>query len=92
MNQIYDFKSAQPPRISEDELREKLRMRAVRRQTLILRIASFLCCLCYVVFALFILRDSLAASVVSLMMMTVTLIGNGLISVVFLRRGMSDHQ
>ncbi len=92
MKQIYDFEQHTPPRLNEDMLREKMKLRTMRRQTMLLRIASLLCCICYAVFAFVILHDSVAASVISIIMLTVTLIGNGLISLVFLRHGMTDQQ
>jgi len=92
MKQIYDFNGHEPPRLSENMLREQLERRELRRQTLLLYIASLLCCVCYAAFAFFIIRDSLFAAVVSILMCTVTLIGTGVISVVFHRCGMRDQR
>jgi len=91
MKQIYDFTQHEPPRINEDMLREQLRRRELKRQTVLLYIASLMCCVCYAAFAFFIIRDSKAAAVLSILLCTVTLIGSGVISVVFLRHGMRDQ-
>ncbi len=91
MKQIYSFDSATPPHISRAKLEEELRRRALRRQILILRISSFLCCLCMAVFAFFIFYDSIIVAVFSIIMLTFTLIGNGMISLVFHTHGMCDH-
>lgn len=91
MKQIYDFDAHQPPRINEAMLQEQLRCRELQRQTLLLRIAALLSCVCYAVFAFFIIRDSVIVAVVSILMCTLTLIGSGVISVVFHRCGMRDQ-
>lgn len=91
MKQIYDFEQHEPPRINEAMLQEQLRRRELQKQTLLLRIAALLSCICYAVFAFFIIRDSVVASVVSILMCTFTLIGNGVISLVFHRCGMKDQ-
>lgn len=91
MKQIYDFTQHQPPRVNEAMLREQLRRRELKRQTLLLRLAALLSCICYAVFAFFIIRDSVIVAVLSILMCTVTLIGSGVITVVFHRCGMKDE-
>ena len=91
MKQIYDFTQHQPPRVNEAMLQEQLRRRELQRQTLLLRVAALLSCICYAVFAFFIVRDSVIVSALSILMCTVTLIGSGVISVVFHCRGMKDE-
>lgn len=91
MKQIYDFTQHEPPRVNEAILREQLRRRELQRQTLLLRIAALLSCVCYAVFAFFIIRDSVIAAVVSILMCTITLIGTGVISLVFHRYGMRNQ-
>jgi len=91
MKQIYDFTQHEPPRVNEAMLQEQLKHRELQRQTLLLRIAALLSCVCYAVFAFFIIRDSVIAAVVSILMCTVTLIGTGVISVVFHRYGMRNQ-
>jgi len=92
MKQIYNFEASTPPRITESELQEALRRRTLRRQILALRIASLLCCLCMAVFAFFIFYDSVIVAAASIIMLTLTLIGNGLVSLVFYKYGMCDHE
>ena len=92
MKQIYDFDTHEPPRVNESMLREKLERRELRRQILLLYIASLLSCVCFAVFAFFIVRDSLVVSALSILACTVTLIGIGVISVVFHRWGMKDQR
>ena len=91
MKQIYDFDGHEPPRVNEAMLQEQLRRRELQKQTLLLRIAALLSCICYAVFAFFIIRDSVIAAVISILMCTITLIGNGVVSVVFHRCGMRDQ-
>ena len=91
MKQIYDFEQHQPPRINEAMLREQLKRRELQKQTLLLRIAALLSCVCYAVFAFFIIRDSVIVAAASILMCTLTLIGTGIISVVFHRYGMRDQ-
>ena len=91
MKQIYDFNGHEPPRINEAMLQEQLRRRELKRQTLLLRIAALLSCVCYAVFAFFIINDSVIAAAASIILCTVTLIGTGVLSVVFLRCGMKDQ-
>ena len=92
MKQIYNFESAAPPRVTEVTLQEELERRTLRRQINILRLASILCCVCMALFAFFIFRDSVIVAVVSILMLTFTLMGNGIISLVFYRHGMCDHE
>lgn len=92
MNRIYNFDAATPPRITEAGLQEEIKRRTLKRQILILRIASLLSCLCMAVFAFFILRDSVIIAAASIVMMTLTLIGSGMIQLVFHKFGMTDHQ
>ncbi len=91
MKQIYDFTQYEPPRASEAQLTEQLARRELKRQTILLYIASLVSCVCYAVFAFFIIHDSVIAAAVSIMLCTVTLLGSGVISVVFLRHGMRDQ-
>lgn len=91
MKQIYDFNQHEAPRLNETMLQEQLRLRELKKQTTLLRIAALLSCVCYAVFAFFIIRDSVAAAVASILMCTFTLIGTGIISVVFHRYGMRDQ-
>ncbi len=92
MKQIYDFDGHEPPRVNEAMLHEQLERRELQKQTLLLRIAALLSCVCYAVFAFFIINDSVIAAVASILMCTVTLIGAGVISVVFHRCGMRDQR
>lgn len=92
MKQIYNFDAVAPPRISETQLQEELKRRTLRRQITALRIASLLCCLCMALFAFFIFYDSVIIAAGSIIMLTLTLIGNGMISLVFYRHGMCDHE
>ena len=92
MKQIYNFEKSVPPRLTEADIRNELERRTLRRQILLLRIASLLCCLCIALFAFFIFRDSVVVAAISLIMFTLTLIGNGMISLVFHKYGMCDHK
>lgn len=88
MNQPYNFDKKEPPRITEKMLREELKLRTLRRQMLLLRLAGLLSCLCLAVFAFFIMRDSLAASIISVALLAYTLIGGGIITIAFHKKGM----
>ncbi len=92
MKQIYNFEAVSPPRVTEESLRERKERQILRRQIMILRIASLLCCVCMALFAFFIFRDSVVIAAASIIMLTLTLLGNGVISLFFYRHGMCDHE
>lgn len=88
MNQPYNFEKKEPPRITEKMLREEIKRRALQKQMRLLRIACLLSCLCLALFAFFIMRDSVTVSIVSIALLAYTLIGNGLITIAFHKKGM----
>ena len=87
MPMIYNFEEKQPPELNEKMLRERLKHRDLCRQTLILRIAAVLVSLCYILFAFCIAPESMALAVVSILVAYVTIVGKGVISIVFYKKG-----
>ena len=83
-----DFEKNTPPQLTESMLAEAVQARELKRQILILRIASVLCVISMAIFALFIAHDSMILSAVTVVTMLFYLIGNGIISVIYYRKGM----
>ena len=88
MTQIYNFEDKMPPALNENMLRQEMKRRETKRQILILRIASVLVCLCMVLFAFIILPYSKHIAIACIIFTTFSIIGNGVITLLFYRRGM----
>lgn len=87
MNQIYNFEEHTPPRLTERMLRDELERRTLRRQTRLLRIASLLVSLCFLLCGILLLPDYPALAIACLAFVLFSLIGNGIISFVFYKSG-----
>ena len=88
MTQIYNFEDKIPPAFNEKMLRQEIKRRETKRQILILRIASFLVCLCMVLIALVILPYSKVIAIACILFTTFSIIGNGVITILFYRKGL----
>jgi len=89
MNRTFEFELLNPPELSEEKLMEIAKIKEIKKQILILRIAALLAMLTLAIFALFIAKDSLLASVIAVVFLTVYMAGSGIISVIFIRRGLT---
>ena len=87
MTQIYNFEDKIPPAFNKKMLMQEIKRRETKRQVLILRIASVLVCLCMVLFALVILPYSKFIAVACIIITTFSIIGNGVITLLFYRKG-----
>lgn len=87
MNQIYNFNEHTPPVLTERMLREELARRTLRRQTRLLRIASLLVILCFLLCAVLLLPEYPVLAGFCFLFVLFSLVGNGIISIVFHKTG-----
>ena len=86
MKQIYRFEDAAPPRLTESMLRAELAARKLRRQVLLVQIASWIMAAGFALFAFFIVYDSALLAFLSIAALGITLLGNGVIAVAAYRK------
>lgn len=84
---IYDFEGAAPPVMTEAMLSLMAKKRQLQRQTAILMIGAFLMMLAISVLAVFFLRFSAPAAIVSFFASAYILVGGGIVSILFFCRG-----
>lgn len=89
MKNIFDFEQNTPPVLHEEKLKRLAKEKALRQQILLLRVASVLTMLCLAIFPFFIYRDSMVLAVASIVMLAFSLMGSGLVSVIFYYKGMN---
>ncbi len=87
MNQIYNFNEHTPPVLTERMLRDELARRTLRRQTALLRIASLLISLCFLLCGVLLFADYPVLAISCLAFVILSLVGNGIISFVFYKSG-----
>ena len=87
MNQIYNFNEHTPPVLTERMLRDELARRTLRRQTRLLRIASLLVSLCFLLCGVLLFSDYTLLAIACLAFVILSLVGNGIISFVFYKTG-----
>lgn len=91
MNTVYDFEKYEPPRLNEKMLREEQKRRELKKQILLLRIASVLVSLCIILFAFLVSPDSVLVAVLCIVFVCVCIAGNGLITVLFFRQSLKEY-
>jgi hypothetical protein len=82
----YDFEGFEPPRLTEKKLVEIVNARQLAKRTLILSIASLLTDICLALLAFSLVPYSLEAGLACLALLGASLIGSGIIAVVFAKR------
>ena len=87
MNQIYNFNEHTPPILTEHMLRDELARRTLRRQTALLRIASLLVSLCFLLCGVLLFADYPVLAIACLAFVILSLVGSGIISFVFCKFG-----
>lgn len=87
MNQIYNFSENTPPVLTERMLRDELARRTLRRQTRLLRIASLLVSLCFLLCGVLLFSEHIVLAIGCLAFVLLSLAGNGIISYVFYKTG-----
>lgn len=87
MNQIYNFNEHTPPVLTERMLRDELARRTLRRQTRLLRIASLLVSLCFLLCGVLLFSEHPVLAIACLVFVILSLVGNGIISFVFYKSG-----
>lgn len=88
----YDFKSYQPPRMTEKSLMETLHNRQLIRRTLLLTLASLLINICMALMAFVIAPYSLEAGIACLVLLGLSLAGSGIIAVIFAREWSAHYR
>ncbi len=83
MHSIYNFETKEPPRLTETMLKAEIKKRQLKRQITILYIASFLVCVCFILFGLLLFKDLFLIALFSFLSAGVTLIGSTLVIIVF---------
>lgn len=84
MKSIYNFEAFEPPKITEKMLKEVTARRVLRKQAILLAIASLLANISIAILAVYVSRIHLLAGIICLSFFCFSLIGNGLISVLFI--------
>lgn len=87
MNTIYNFDEHTPPLLNERMLRDELARRTLRRQTRLLRIASLLVSLCFLLCGVLLFSEYTVLSIACLAFVIFSLVGNGIISFIFYKTG-----
>jgi len=82
----FDFDGFEPPRLTEKKLVDIVNARQLANRTLILSIASLLTDICLALLAFSLAPYSLEAGLACLALLGASLIGSGIIAVVFAKR------
>ncbi len=90
MNTVYNFEQFQPPVVKESELQKELERREMKKQITLLRIASVIIVIAMILLAFFIINDSVIFSVILIVSACISVVGNGIISVLFYYEGKTD--
>lgn len=91
-NNPFDFENLQPPILREATLRQENERRTLKRQIRILRISSVLTAICLALFAFFIAPVSMLLAIVITVVLCVSMIGYGVIGVLFYKNGYSSFE
>lgn len=83
MRSIYNFETKEPPRLTEAMLKAEIKRRQLKRQITILYIASFLVCVCFILFGLLLFKDLFPIALLSFLSAGVTLFGGTLVIIIF---------
>ena len=87
MNPIYNFDEHTPPKLTEQMLREELKQKTLRRQTRMLRLASLLVCICFLLCSGLLFPDYPILALACAVFVILSLAANGIISLVFYKTG-----
>lgn len=90
MNTVYNFEQFQPPVVTEYELLKELERREMKKQITLLRIASVIIVIAMILLAFLIIYDSVIFSVLLVVATCISVVGNGIISVLFYYKGKTD--
>jgi len=84
MKSIYNFESVDPPKITEKMLFDVSSRRILRKQTILISFASLLTNISIALLSVYISRIRVEAGIICLLFFCFSLIGNGLITVLFI--------
>lgn len=87
MNTIYNFNEHTPPVLTGRMLQDELKRRTLRRQTKLIRLASLLVSLCFLLCGVLLFTDYPVLAFGCLFFVILSLAGNGIISFVFYKSG-----
>lgn len=88
----FDFENSQPPMLNERMLRQESERRSLIRQIRALRISSVLTALCLALFAFIIAPKSLIIAIATIVVLCVSMIGCGVITVLFYKNGYNSFE
>lgn len=90
MNTVYDFEQFQPPVVKEYKLQKELERREMKKQIALLRIASVLIVIAMILLAFLVIKDSVIFAILLVVATCISVVGNGIISVLFYYKGKTD--
>lgn len=80
---FYDFDKHEPPRLTEKMLQEELKIREVKRQTILIGIASILFYICMMLCTILMSQIHVIFGIVGIFLIVLSLVSNGILSFVF---------
>lgn len=90
--QLFDFEKSQPPMLNEFMLRQESEHRKLMKQIRILRISAVLMALCLALFAFFVAPKSIIIAIASIIILCVSMIGYGVITILFYKNGYNSFE
>lgn len=90
MNTVYDFEQFQPPVVTEYKLQKELERREMKKQIALLRIASVIIVIAMILLAFLVIKDSVIFAILLVVATCISVVGNGIISVLFYYKGKTD--
>ncbi|MBO5934192.1 MAG: hypothetical protein J6Q94_01750 [Clostridia bacterium] len=90
MNTVYDFEQFQPPVVTEYKLQKELERREMKKQITLLRIASVIIVIAMILLAFLVIKDSVIFAILLVVATCISVVGNGIISVLFYYKGKTD--
>lgn len=91
MKQTYDFERFTPPILNENMLRQELERRAERRRTVLLVMAGALFQVLFILFGLLCWETVPALALGSICFAIISVIGSGVIAIVYAQKGGADN-
>lgn len=90
MNTVYNFEQFQPPVVTEYKLQKELERREMKKQITLLRIASVIIVIAMILLAFLVIKDSVVFAILLVVATCMSVVGNGIISVLFYYKGKTE--
>ena len=90
MNTVYNFEQFQPPVVTEYKLQKELERREMKKQITLLRIASVIIVIAMILLAFLVIKNSVIFAILLVVATCMSVVGNGIISVLFYYKGKTD--